>query len=164
MALDNIDFLKGIYNTAKLLGDKSISSDATMEIEGYEGLLVLTKQFPWPTIGAAGEIDIAGPLGMSMFQPQQLKTAHQGPVTFEETTKGSIHAFMESVVARKGARFNATVYEGTPARFSRGYKLIDAFFVPDTPDRDMENRSQVTLISGTLFYHFFNETLPGNIV
>ncbi|MES2945116.1 MAG: hypothetical protein V4772_19800 [Pseudomonadota bacterium] len=61
-------------------------------------------------------------------------------------------------------KFNATAYEGSPEKFYRAYKMVDGFFVPDTPDRDQENRSQGTLISGTFFYHYFGEELPGDIV
>jgi hypothetical protein len=32
----------------------------------------------------------------------------------------------------------------------------------DNPDRDWENRSQVTMVSGTLNFHYFGEKIPGN--
>jgi hypothetical protein len=163
MTVSNADFLKANYNAMRLLGDKSINSDATMEIEGFEQLLQLTKQFPWPTIGPAGEIEFPGPLGTTSAQPQQVKIYQQGPITFQETTNGAIHKFMTAIILR-GAKFQATVYEGVPEKFYRGYKMVDAFFVPDTPDRDYENRAMGTLITGTLHYHYFGEELAGNIV
>ncbi|MES2945114.1 MAG: hypothetical protein V4772_19790 [Pseudomonadota bacterium] len=46
MTVNSVEFLRGMYNTARLLGDMSINSDATLEIEAYEDMLVLTKQFP----------------------------------------------------------------------------------------------------------------------
>ncbi|MBC7621252.1 MAG: hypothetical protein H7293_20085 [Candidatus Saccharibacteria bacterium] len=162
MTVSNAEFLKGNYNAARLLGNKSINSDGTMEIEGFESLLLLTKQFPWPTIGSSGEIVFPGPLGTESAAPQQIKIYQQGPITFQETSSGAIHRFMQDVVAR-GGRFQAVVYEGVPEAFYRAYKLVDAFFVPDQPDRDFENKAQGTLINGTLHFHFFNETLPGNI-
>lgn len=163
MTVSNADFLKGMYNATRLLGDKAISSDATLEIEGHADLLLLTKQFPWPEIGSAGEIEVATPMGAAMWQPQQLKVNQQGQLALMETTGGRIQQFMEDVI-KTGGRFNATVYEGTPEHFYRGYKLMDCFFQPDNPDRDWENRSQIVLITGTMFFHFFGEKLPGNIV
>lgn len=153
--------LQGFYNAKQATGAPSINSDATLEIEGHEDLFLNTKQFPWPTVGSAGEIEAPGPLGMNSFEPQQLRIAQQGPITFSETVNGRVMRFMQEVVA-SGGKFNATAYEGTPDRFVRGYKLVGAFFVPDQPDRDWENRAQIMLFSGTLFYHFFGQTIPGN--
>ena len=163
MTVNNADFLKGMYTATRLLGDKSISSDATMEIEGHPDLMLLTKQFPWPELGPAGEIEIATPLGAKMWQAQQINVAQQGQLALMETTAGRVQQFMEDVI-KTGGKWNATVYEGTPERFFRAYKLVDCFFQPDNPDRDWENRSQITLINGTMFFHFFGEKLPGNIV
>lgn len=163
MAVSSAEYLKGFYNTARALGNKSVSSDAYFEIEGHEHLGLLTKQFPFPTLGSAGEIEIASPMGAGMWQPQQLKVNQQGQLGFTETVIGHIAKFMEDVVAN-GGLFQATVYEGTPDKFHRAYKLRDCFFQPDNPDRDWENRSQVTLINGTLFFHFFGERIPGNVV
>ena len=163
MSVSSAEYLKGFYNTARALGNKSVNSDAYFEIEGHEDLALLTKQFPFPTLGVAGEIEIAMPMGATMWQEQQLKIAQQGQISFTETVTGRVQKFLEDIVA-KGGRFQATVYEGTPDRFSRAYKLRDCFFQPDNPDRDWENRSQVTLINGTLFFHFLGEKILGNIV
>ena len=160
MTVSSQDVLKSFHNASRALGTKSINSDAYFEIEGHENLSLLIKQFPWPTIGPSGEIEIAGPLGSLGYRPAQLKTGQQGPVTFTETVSGHVMGFMESVIA-SGAEFNATVYEGTPGNFARAYKLVDCFFVPDQPDRDWENRTQLTLINGTLFFHFFGDKEPG---
>ena len=145
------------------MGDKSVNSDAYFEIEGQDDLALLTKQFPFPTLGVTGEIEVASPMGAAMWQPQQLKVNQQGQISFYESVSGRVQKFLEDVVA-KGGLFQATVYEGTPDRFHRAYKLRDCFFQPDNPDRDWENRSQITMINGTLFFHFFGEKIPSNIV
>lgn len=163
MAVTAAEILKGFYNTARTMGDKAINSDATFEIEGHSDLSLLTKQFPWPELSVGGEIEVPGPLGAGSWQPQQIKVHQQGQISFMETVQGRIQQFLEDVVS-KGGRFDATVYEGTPDRFHRAYKLRDCFFQADNPDRDWENRSQIVLINGTLFFHFFGEKLPGNIV
>lgn len=161
MTVSSADVLRGFYNSTRAMGAKSISSDAYFLIDGHEDLGLITKQFPWPVLGVAGEIEVPGPLGMASWQPQQLKTNLQGQITFSETVSGRVQRFLDDVVANKGL-FNATVYEGTPDTFTRACKIRDCFFQPDLPDRDWENRSQVTLIAGTLFFHFFGEVLPGN--
>lgn len=162
MTVSAAEILRGQYNVARTMGDKIVSSDAVFVIDGYDELTILTKQFPWPTLSTGGEIEVPAPLGATHWQPQQLKIAQQGAMAFMETTAGSIQAFLEEI-SSKGARFNATVYEGTPDRFYRGAKLRDCFFQSENPDRDMENRSQIVLINGTLFWHYFGEKIPGNI-
>ncbi|MDF0506608.1 hypothetical protein POK33_38300 [Burkholderia cenocepacia] len=154
-------YLRQHYNLAKALGDKSVSSDAQFVIDGYEHLRLLTKQFPWPVTSSGGEIEVPGPLGVITYQPQQIKIAQQGQMTFQETRRGDMQTFMESIVSG-GARFNATVYEGTVDKYQRACNIVDCFLQLENPDRDWENRSQITSISGTLFFHYFGETKPGN--
>lgn len=161
MTISSNDVLRGYYNAKQAVGAPSINSDAWFEIEGHEDLALNTKQFPWPTVGTFGEIEVPSPMGGMYYEGQQLKTAQQGPITFSETVTGRVMRFMNDIVAT-GGKFNANVYEGTPDRFVRGYKLVGCFFVPDQTDRDWENRSQITLINGTLFFNYFGQTLAPN--
>lgn len=154
MAVDTGSNLKGIFNATAALGDKVISSDATFEIEGHEDLSLLIKQFPWPELSSGGEIEVPMPNGQTRWQPQQVKTAQQGQISFMETVQGHVAKFLEDVIAN-GGRFNATVYEGLPARHTKKLKIYDCFVQLDNPDRDFENRAQIMQVSGTLFFHFF---------
>lgn len=163
MALSAPQDLKQYHSTAQALGETSTNSDAMLVIEGFETLMLLTKQFPWPVTTPMGEIERAGPLGMVMAKPQQLKTYHQGPMTFVETQRGMVQTFLEQVVERNKGVFQGRVYEGTPTRFVRGYRLLDCFFVSDNPDRDHENRASLTQIAGTLHYHFYGDKIAGNV-
>jgi hypothetical protein len=155
-------FLAASYAQQKALGDKSISSDAMFVIDGFEHLRFLAKQFPWPILSTAGEIEIATPMGSASWQQQQLKPNQQGQITFQETVKGHMESFIERL-ADQGNKFNASIYEGTMEQYSRGVKIVDCFFQFDNPDRDWENKAQVTTISGTLFFHYFGQKIPGNI-
>ncbi len=155
-------FLHQQYNLVKALGDKSVSSDAMFVIDGFEHLRLLCKQFPWPTLTPGGEIAIANPMGAESWQPQQVKLNQQGSVAFYETVRGDMHNFIEAIIA-VGGRFDAKIYEGSTERFHRAVQIRDAFFQFDNPDRDWENRSQVTTISGTIFFHYFGETIKGNV-
>jgi hypothetical protein len=161
MTVNTGQFLQQSYAQFKANGDKSVSSDAMFVIDGFEQLRLLCKQFPQPTLSPAGEIEIATPMGGTAVQPQQLKIAQQGQVQFYETQRGDMDAFLDSVLLT-GAKFNARVYEGTLERYKRGWVIQDCFLVFDNPDRDWENRSQVTMVSGTLNFHYFGEKIAGN--
>lgn len=147
-------YLKGLYNATAAMGDPIISSDAFMEIEGFEQNGVLIKQFPWPELSPMGEIEQPLPMGSMRRLPAQLGTAQQGPITFVETQAGHIKAMFDELNAN-GARFNAKVYEGTPDDFIRVESLRDCFVQLDPPDRDWENRQQILLVTGTIFYNYF---------
>lgn len=155
-------YLAASYGQVKAMGDKSVSSDAMFVIQGFEHLRLLCKQFPWPTLSPGGEIAIATPMGAEAWQPQQLKVNQQGQVTFYETVRGDIEQFIEEV-SKQGSRFNAEVYEGTMEKHHRGVRIVDCFLQFDNPDRDWENRSTATTVSGTLFFHYFGDKIPGNI-
>lgn len=156
MSVSSGGYLKGLFNATAALGDKAVSSDAMFEIVGFENLSLLIKQFPWPELSPAGEIEVPMPLGSARWQPQQLKINQQGGITLMETVNGDIQAFLEQIVD-KGCRFDAKVYEGSAANPLRVCKISDCFLQLDNPDRDWENRSQILLVSGTLFFHYFGQ-------
>jgi hypothetical protein len=162
MTLNTDTYLGQALNQLQTFGDKSISSDATMVIDGFEQYRFLFKQFPQPTLSSAGEIEIAGPMGIATWQPQQAKLNQQGQVSMYETVDGDAEKLAKAIMA-KGGRFDATIYEGTLEAHTRGWRIYKAFIQLDNPDRDWENRGQVTMLSGTMFFHYTGETLPGNV-
>ena len=93
-----------------------------------------------------------------MWQPQQAKIAQQGQVALEETVAGSIDNMLVNLISR-GGLFNAKIYEGTPQRFLRAKPIVDCFLQIDNPDRDWENRSQILIFTGTMFFHYFGEVI-----
>lgn len=156
MTVSNLAYLKEVFDATVALGDKIVSSDAMIVIEGYESLSLLIKQFPWPILSPQGEIEVAGPMGTKTLQPQQVGTAMQGPISFFETKKGHIQNMIEQVI-NSGGLFDARIYEGTPENHSRSARIKRCFFQLDNPDRDFENRSQLMMISGTMSYHYHGE-------
>lgn len=163
MTVSSPGYLKGFYSATRALGDKAIVSDATLEIEGFETMYLLTPQFPTPELSPAGEIEVPTPLGAAAWQPQQLKVHQQGSITLMETTAGHISDMMlRLLTGGSQGRFNAKIYEGTPDKFYRAYRIIDCFLQLENPDRNWEDRSQVLKITGTIFFHYFGEQIPGN--
>lgn len=148
-------YMKGLFNATIAMGDKVVSSDAQLVIEGFEHTKLLIKQFPWPELSPGGEIEVPMCNGGAYWQPQQIKTHQQGSITFMETTQGHVANFLEEVIKRNGAKFNATAYEGTEENYTRKCPIRQAFVQLDPPDRDMENRSQILLVTGTIFYNYF---------
>lgn len=155
-------FMAQSYGLVKALGNKSVNSDAMFVIDGYEQLRLLIKQFPWPVLSPGDAVEIATPMGGTAGQPSQVKTFLEGQVQIYETVRGDVDAFTRSILAQGGV-FNASVYEGTMERYSRGVKIVNAWLTFDPVDRDWENRTQATVISGSLKYHYFGEAIPGNI-
>jgi len=161
MTISNAAYLKIFHDTAKASGAKAISSDFSFEIEGFEANWILTKQCPWPVVSTAGEIEVPMPLGSTGWEMQQAKVNQQGAIAFMETTVGSIDQMMVNLIAQ-GGKFNAKIYEGTPQKFLRAKRIEDCYIQLDNADRDWENRSQILMFSGTLFFHYFGEIIQGN--
>jgi len=168
MTVSNAAYFKTFYDSTRAMGEKVISSDFAFEIEGFEGSYLLCKQAPWPELAPAGEIEVPTLLGGTMWQPQQLKYAQQGQIGMFETVAGHLDRMMVDLIRRGGTyagggvTFNAKIYEGTPEKFLRAKRIVDAFIQLDNPDRDWENRSQPLIFNGTLFFHYFGEVIPGN--
>jgi hypothetical protein len=98
MTVSNPAYLQSLYNTTRSMGDKAISSDAAFEIEGFEQMWLLTKQFPWPELSSAGEIEIPMPLGAAKWEPQQVKINQQGQITLMETKIGHVSKMMLNLI------------------------------------------------------------------
>lgn len=161
MTVSKDRYLKTFYDATQNMGYKVINSDFTFEIVGYEEMYLLCKQAPWPDLTPQGEIEIPMPLGATRWQPQQVKTAKQGPISLIETMRNHVSSTLLAIIA-DGGTFDATIYEGTPDSYLRYKKIRDCFMQLDEPDRDWDNRSQVLTFSGTLFYHYFGEIYEGN--
>lgn len=161
MAINDLGFLKNNYDKTIGMGAKAINSDFTAEIEGFEHLTLLCKQVPWAALSSAGEIEVAMPNGAAYWEFQQTKTNLQGPIAFYETVAGTIDQALVDILAG-GGRFNMKVYHGVPHRHVGGKRYEGCGIVVDNPDTDWENRSQVLLISGTLFFNYFSEKIPAN--
>ena len=161
MTISAPGLLKAFHDTSRALGAKAISSDFAFEIEGFEQYWMLCKQAPWPELSTAGEIEVSGPLGSAAWGQQQAKVNQQGAISFMETTAGSIDKMLIALLS-SGGTFNAKIYEGTPEKYLRAKRVTDCFLQLDNADRDWENRSQVLMFSGTLFFHYFGEIISGN--
>ena len=156
MTISAPGLLKAFHDTSRALGAKAISSDFAFEIEGFEQYWMLCKQAPWPELSTAGEIEVSGPLGSAAWGQQQAKINQQGAISFMETTAGSIDKMLISLLS-SGGTFNAKIYEGTPEKYLRAKRVTDCFLQLDNADRDWENRSQVLMFSGTLFFHYLGK-------
>lgn len=156
MAVSKPKILQELALNALSLGDKAVVSDSYMEIEGFESLSVLVKQFPWPTITPQGEIEVSTPLGGGYWQAQQLKTHQQGAISFAETVDGKIAKLFQEI-NNAGGYFNATIYEGLPSAYTRKAKISHCFVQVDNPDRDQESRAQILLYSGTIFFLYYGD-------
>ena len=161
MTISTAQYLKTFHDATRAIGRKAINSDFTLEIEGFEQNYLLAKQCPWPTLSVTGEIEVASPLGGTVWEAQQIKVNKQGPVSLFETTAGSIDQMLLDIIT-KGGYFNAKIYEGTPDKYLRYKRIEECFLQIDDPDRDWENRSQVLTFSGTMFYHYYGEVVSGN--
>lgn len=148
--------VKALFSAARAQGEKAINSDAYLEVVGNEALGMLCKQFPWPILTTAGEIEVPMPMGTASWQAQNLKPNQQGGITFMETVDGQVGQFIKAI-NEQGGYFDAVVYEGTPDKHTRKEKLYSCFLQCDPVDRDWENRGQIVLITGTLFYHYFGD-------
>ncbi|WP_292999998.1 hypothetical protein [Nevskia sp.] len=161
MPLNSADFLKAQYLVNKALGNRSLASDARIVISGFEHLTVLIKDFTWPVLSPAGEVEVWLPGGQKTWQAQVLETAMQGQITITETVLG--HGY-DAIHRLNGRNVDCTLFEGSPEAFYRSVKIRDAFLKMDPAERSFESRSQVTQYTGTMFYNFFGETVLGSLV
>lgn len=162
MAVNNAAYHEGNFKLTLALGDKVNAGDASFSPDGFEGLYLLIKQFPHPVLAGGAEIEVPMAGGGRYYEQQPLETSFQGSVVFLETVAGSAKQFFRDVLAA-GGYFDGRIYEGTPIRYSRSYKVKRCFLKTEPADRDWENRGQVLQLNGTIYGNYFGEESPGNI-
>jgi hypothetical protein len=161
--INSAAYHKSNFSLTKAMGEKLNAGDATFAPIGYGSLYLLIKQFPHPKISGGTEIEVPFAGGGTMYDQSPIKTSFQGQVTFLETAAGTCQQFLKDVLKGPNGKFDARIYEGTPARHLTSYKVVDCFINMDASDRDWENKQQVLMLNGTIFGHFFGDTYPGNI-
>lgn len=162
MPINEATYHESNFRLTQALGDKLNAGDATFEPIGFNGLYLLVKQFPHPSISGGAEIEVPFAGGGSYFEQQPIETKFTGAIMLLETAAGTVKQFARDVIA-SGGYFDARIYEGTPDRNLRSYLLERCFFKLDPSDRDWENRQQVLQLSGTLYGSYFGREFPGNV-
>lgn len=158
--ISSAEVLKGVYGLSRALGDRLAMSDFTFEPVGFEQLGLLFKGFALPFTSTGDAIEVPLPLGGAAQQPSQIAVHKQSPIQVMETVLGHYDEFLKALIAR-GGRFNAKIYSGTPDRYYRVWTIQDCFINSDNGDVDMEARTQLLNVPGTLFYHYFGDVKPG---
>lgn len=161
MTVSNAAYLKTFHDVTVALGHKVISSDFTIEIEGFEQYYLLAKQCPWPILITGEAIEVPTVLGAAMWEPSQMKFNQQGAIAFQETLAGHIDKLFLDLITQ-GGEFNAKIYEGTPQHYLRYKKITKCTINAEPVDRDWENRTQPMMITGNMFYHYYGEVVEGN--
>ena len=156
MSVSKQSYLASLLAQQTAMGAKAINSDAFFIIDGFENEALLTKQFPWPVLSPGGEIEVPGPMGTSMFQPQQVEIKFQGAISFMETRAGHIDAMLKKILDNGGI-FSARCYEGSIESPLRTARITNCFMRIEALDRDIENRAQILMYTGTLFGHYVGE-------
>ncbi len=159
--INTADYHREKFKLTQALGAKLNAGDASFQPVGYGGIYLLVKQFPHPVISGGAEIEVPHAGGGAYWEQAPVRTNFQGPLTLLETEVGTAQEFVEAVIAG-GGYFDARIYEGTPQRHLRSYMAERCFFNIDPPDRDWENRQQVLMLNGTVFFHYFGKKFPGN--
>ena len=110
-------------------------------------------EFPWPVATVKDAMETYAPNGQLIKQPQNAKTAFEGPVAIYEVVAGTANKTLIKAI-EAGAVFNATAYHGRPNNYTEKRRIKGAFLVMDVADRDWENDTAL-LLQGTLHFHWF---------
>lgn len=156
MTVNSHAVLSSTFQNINDLGQKASTADAVLVFDGFEGVQLLVKQFPWPVATVKDVMESYGPNGQLMVQPQNTKTKFEGPVGIYETKNGTVDKMLIDLI-ESGAVLNGTAYAGRPDDYTFKKDIKGCVLVMDTPDRDWENDTAL-LLAGTLhFHHFANQ-------
>ncbi len=153
MTVNSHAVLASTYQNITDLGRKASTADAVLVIDGHEGVQLLFKQFPWPVATVKDAMETFGPNGQLIKQPQNAKTAFEGPVAIYEVIKGTANQTLIKMI-ESGAQWNATAYHGRQNDHTEKRRIKGGFLVMDTADRDWENDAAL-LLQGTMHFHWF---------
>ena len=152
---------KNVYNLAKAIGDRVISSDAVFVIDGLEAYYQLFTNFPMPYESSGEPVEIPLPSGYKKWQKSQGEKHQQGGITIGETVAGDAANLMKELLSR-GGEFNAKIYEGNPEEHLKYYQLYGCIIKLDVGERALESTTEPTTLTGNLHYHYFGEIIEGD--
>lgn len=162
MAVNEAAYHENNFRLTQALGSKLNAGNMSFAPIGFDGLYLLIKQFPYPILSGGEGIETPEAGGGIGFEQAPIKTHFQGPIAMQETVAGTARQFLNDVILA-GGFFDARIYEeGTPERHTASYVIERAFIQLDAPDIDWENKMQVLMLNGTIFYRFFGRRDPGN--
>lgn len=150
----------GAYQATKALGEKSINSEYVLVLDDAPDIQYLFKQFPIPVTAPEDIIEVPMQGGIKGGTQQVPRFDHRGTVAISETVGGHARALLEAAQATRSVKerpkFNGVIYHGTPDSHAQKWRIIDAqFFGFDPIDTDVENRGQLTVYQGQIFYMYF---------
>lgn len=165
MARNTGGFLERKYDAMKSRGDMIVSANAMIVFKGFDGIKLLTKNFPYPVATNLGPIDVPGPNSLMFAQPSQRKIKHEGQLTMMENRLGDLKKFCEDLVsADSWSRLQGRVYEGTDDNYTDFIEFRDAIWTPDDGfERAWEDNTQLATISGSFVYHYFGRSTKGGL-
>lgn len=161
MPITNDDYFKGLYGVSKALGNRNFASDYTFVPVGFEHMALLFKSFNVPVLSTGEAVEVPLPTGIAHWQPSQIKVNFQSPVMLSETVAGHAEQFLRDVISKQNGQFDAKIYSGTPDRYFFVWTLRDCSMNVEPMEADAEGRTQLQMLSGTLFYHYFGEKKAG---
>lgn len=149
-----------VYQKSKALGEIALNSEYTMVIDGKEDYTYLIKQFPVPQVTPEDVIEVPLIGGLKTATAQTPRFDFRGSIAFKENMDGAVRSLIEemqaSVEIGNRPKFNATIYLGTQDNHKQKWRIIDAvLFGFDPLDTDSENRSQIAVLQGQIFYMYF---------
>ena len=162
MAVNTADYHQQNFRLVQALGDKINAGEASFAPIGYDGMYLLIKAFPHPSVSGGEPIQAFMPGGGSYYEQAPIDTSFSESITAYETKAGTLKQFLRDVLAN-GGFFDARIYEGSPDRHTRSYLLRRCFIKLAPSERDWENKASLLQISGTLTGSYFGEEAPGNI-
>jgi len=163
MSVASIKSAKASYDATRALGSTAVSSDFTLNIDGYENSYLLITQAPHMLLGPGEAIDVPDPGGLFHREPSQIKIAGDGQCTIKETVAG--HAedmLLDMLMSGKQFMFDCWLKDGADPNFYRyKWRYRHCFFIPEVTQRDWANRAEIFSRSGTLYFHYFGEREQG---
>ena len=162
MSVSTGSYMKGFHETARSLGDPSISSDFMLEIKGFEHTaLLITNQF-WPELSVSEAIEIPSIAGTKMLRPAQTRFDFQKAISLKETDAGVISQMLIDLLCQ-GGTFDAKVYHGNPTHYLEAREIRECFLIIEMPETAFENRTQPLLFTGQIAGHYYGDTIGGNV-
>ncbi len=162
MSVSTGSYMKSFHEASRALSEPSISSDFTLEINGFEHTYLLIKDAFWPELSVGDPVESPSVLGTMMLHPGQVKFNFSKAITLKETVAGTISKMMLDIICQGGI-FDATVYHGTPLNFIEARKIKECFLVIEMPETSFDNRTQPLVFTGQINGHYYDEKIAGNV-
>lgn len=143
------------YQAIKALGSPQMASNNQLILDAFPDARLLLQNFTHAIATNTEAVEVNLGAGLQMYTEGVPKTRFQSPITLVETRTGHIQDLADRIMAHGPT--DAWAYYGRAETYTKKFRWLGCIISFENGiEAASDGNSQVSVIQGTISYHYFN--------